>query len=234
MPRQVKSAEEVLATKRESNRRWAQANREKVRDSNKKYEAENREKIAARKAAYRANNPGKFRERNRLYRINNPHKDREYSAARYAADKDGFKKQIAAWRAAHPDELAESIRRTQKKRRPKMREYVRRRFAEDMQFRMATLLRNRLRKALSRGQRGGLAIKHLGCDAKQAMAHLESKFRDGMSWENMGKWHIDHIRPLASFDLTKEEQVAEACHFSNLQPLWGKENQSKGCRLMAA
>lgn len=60
------------------------------------------------------------------------------------------------------------------------------------------------------------------------MTHLEAKFSEGMTWQNYGTWHIDHIRPLASFDLTDPAQVRLACHFTNLQPLWGADNIRKG------
>ena len=70
----------------------------------------------------------------------------------------------------------------------------------------------------------------LGCSLARAVKHLESKFLNGMSWENYGEWHIDHRKPLAWFDLTDAGEVAKACHYKNLQPLWARENQSKGAR----
>ena len=49
-----------------------------------------------------------------------------------------------------------------------------------------------------------------------------------MTWKNYGKWHIDHIKPFASFDLTEPKQQKLVCNYKNLQPLWAKENLSKG------
>ena len=62
------------------------------------------------------------------------------------------------------------------------------------------------------------------------MDHLEKQFQPGMSWDNHGYdgWHVDHIRPCASFDLTDEEQVRKCFHYTNLQPLWAKDNLRKG------
>jgi hypothetical protein len=69
--------------------------------------------------------------------------------------------------------------------------------------------------------------KIIGCDKKTLRAHLESKFKPGMSWQNHGKWHIDHIIPLYKFDPTKYEDIKKANHYSNLQPLWADENLRK-------
>ena len=62
--------------------------------------------------------------------------------------------------------------------------------------------------------------------------NLESKFQSGMTWDNwaLDGWHIDHIKPLASFDLTDRNQLLEACNYTNLQPLWAKDNLSKGAK----
>jgi hypothetical protein len=70
----------------------------------------------------------------------------------------------------------------------------------------------------------------VGCSAEHLRAHLESKFEPGMMWNNYGEWHVDHIRPCASFDLSDPKQLAECFNWSNLQPLWAKENISKGAK----
>ena len=63
--------------------------------------------------------------------------------------------------------------------------------------------------------------------------YLESKFQPGMTWDNWttNGWHIDHIKPLASFDLTDREQFLRACHYTNLQPLWAIDNLKKGSKV---
>ena len=70
----------------------------------------------------------------------------------------------------------------------------------------------------------------MGCSIEELKIHLEKQFRDGMSWNNYGMygWHIDHIKPCSAFDLTDLEQQKICFHYSNLQPLWAKENLSKG------
>jgi hypothetical protein len=70
----------------------------------------------------------------------------------------------------------------------------------------------------------------LGCTLAELRAHLEAQFQPGMTWANYGAWHVDHRRPLSSFDLSDPAQVVVACHHSNLQPLWAVDNIRKGAR----
>ena len=71
-------------------------------------------------------------------------------------------------------------------------------------------------------------LELLGCSIAEARIHIESQFLDGMSWENVGDWHIDHRRPCASFDLALESNQKMCFHYTNLQPMWASENISKG------
>tara|TARA_R100000900_G_scaffold24155_1_gene19076 strand:- start:41 stop:667 length:627 start_codon:yes stop_codon:yes gene_type:complete len=99
-------------------------------------------------------------------------------------------------------------------------------------------IRNRIRDALKRGgARKPNSITrqietYLGCTIPEARAYLESKFSEGMSWKNHAHdgWHIDHIVPCAWFNLKIYEEQLRCFHFTNLQPLWAKENLSKGAR----
>lgn len=70
----------------------------------------------------------------------------------------------------------------------------------------------------------------LGTNINNIFNHIENKFTEDMSWDNYGKWHIDHITPLAS--ATTEKELITLCHYSNLQPLWAKDNLQKGCKII--
>jgi len=90
-------------------------------------------------------------------------------------------------------------------------------------------LRARLNTSISNAYKTGSAVSDLGCSIEELKKHLECQFQDGMTWSNRGLkgWHIDHIKPLDSFDLTNKEELKKAVHYSNLQPLWAKDNLKK-------
>lgn len=100
-------------------------------------------------------------------------------------------------------------------------------------FKLKLILRNRINKIINSNLKSGSVIEDLGCTIEQLRKHLEKQFKSGMTWENHSQfgWHIDHIKPLASFDLTNREEFLQACHFTNLQPLWWDENLSKSSRV---
>lgn len=93
--------------------------------------------------------------------------------------------------------------------------------------RIKRALRCRLYQAIIHKYRSQRTKDLLGCEWKQFMEHLESQFQKGMSFENYGKWHVDHIRPVNTFDLNKEEEVKRCFHYTNLRPLWAHDNQTR-------
>lgn len=103
----------------------------------------------------------------------------------------------------------------------------------DLQFKLQENLRSRLYKATVRLQKAGSAIKDLGCSIEELKIHLQAKFYGDMTWDNYGSyWVIDHIIPLAAFDLTDREQFLKAAHYTNLQPLTEEHNQIKLDKVM--
>jgi len=111
------------------------------------------------------------------------------------------------------------------------------RYDNDLSFKLKISLRSRIKSALktqlSRVLKKYSSVGHieamLGCTLDELKQHLESKFKEGMTWENWSHkgWHVDHIYPLSKIDLTDPEQLKKACHYTNLQPLWARENLSK-------
>lgn len=101
-------------------------------------------------------------------------------------------------------------------------------------YKIAHNLRRRCLLALHGKYKHDTTFKLVGCSAEELKKHLESLWQDGMNWENygIGGWHVDHKIPISSFDLTKEEEQRKAFHFSNLQPLWEKDNLIKGAKTL--
>lgn len=88
--------------------------------------------------------------------------------------------------------------------------------------------------AALKGRTDGALFSRLEYSKEALVEHLERQFKDGMSWENYGAWHVDHIKPCAAFDLVDEGQFAECWALANLRPLWAAENIKKGAKIGAA
>lgn len=101
------------------------------------------------------------------------------------------------------------------------------RYKTNLEYRLKNILRARLRLVIKGKIKSGSAVKSLGCSIQEFKLYMESKFLYGMSWENYGQWHIDHIKPISSFNLSDEKEFNKACHYTNLQPLWASDNLKK-------
>ncbi len=93
--------------------------------------------------------------------------------------------------------------------------------------RLKRSLRCRLFFALKGKDKSQSTEALLGCSWIEARKHIESLFTEGMSWDNYGAWHVDHVRPCASFDLSLDENQRLCFHYTNLQPLWAEDNLAK-------
>lgn len=115
--------------------------------------------------------------------------------------------------------------------RTKARERQNRKCKENPKYKLTRLLRNRLYYALQKKswKKNTKFSEYIGCSLEELKTHLEKQFTAGMSWNNHGEWHIDHIIPLDS--AADETELYKLCHFSNLQPLWGEDNISKGAKV---
>jgi hypothetical protein len=151
---------------------------------------------------------------NKAYREKNKEKISEYRKKR---------------RMANPEKSREECRKYYNSNKDKFLERRRNRLKTDIGFKMRTNLCRRINHSIKKGFKSKSTLELLGCSIDCLKNHLEAQFKEGMSWDNYGHkgWHIDHIRPCASFDLTDPEQQKECFHYSNLQPLWHQDNFSK-------
>lgn len=106
-----------------------------------------------------------------------------------------------------------------------------RKLQTDPKFLLIRRLRNRLWYALKKKswKKNTKFYEYIGCDLEFLKSHIESQFIPGMSWDNQGEWHIDHIIPLDSAQT--EEELHKLCHYTNLQPMWAVENIKKGTKI---
>ena len=212
------------------------ANRDKIARRMAEHYVDNRDKIAKQQAEYYAANRDKIREKHAYYRVANSDKSTKRHAKYYAANRDKIRKQQAEHYAANSDKSAERHAEYQSEycanHREERRGYERNRRANDIQYRLACNLRSRLNTAIKNNQKTGSAVRDLGCTTAELKEHLEDQFQPGMSWNNYGEWHIDHIKPLNAFNLENRKELLEACHYTNLQPMWGSENISKGNKIL--
>lgn len=107
--------------------------------------------------------------------------------------------------------------------------YRRNKRKTDHEYRMRENLRRRIRFMMKNFERVGNSLALLGCSMSEFRIYIESKFQEGMSWDNYGLhgWHLDHIRPCSSFNLLNPEEQKICFHYTNLQPLWAKDNLRK-------
>jgi len=149
----------------------------------------------------------------------------------YAKNKQTERRQQSSYYTINKVDLIKKstlwAKQNRKRRNAYMSEYEFKRRQVDINFKLSKNIRSRISKVLHGHLKSGSAIKDLGCSVDFLISHLESKFTENMSWKNYGKWHVDHIQPLSSFDLNDKIQFLKAVNYTNLQPLWAFDNISK-------
>ena len=170
------------------------------------YYQENIVKIAVRRKRYYENNREIMLEKLSVYRNeqreNNKDWNVEYKALYYQENKVAIKK------------------------RTTLNHYAR--LKSDIGYKLLCRCRSRIWYALKgRVDKTKRTRELIGCSTDELKEYLENKFTDGMNWDNYGEWHIDHIKPCASFNFTNEEEQNECFNYTNLQPLWAMDNMKK-------
>ena len=197
--------------RKEYQREYRKNNKEKIKKGQKRYEEKNKIKISEKKKKYRQKNKEKMLERGRNYRENNRDKTREY----YLNNREREIARQRKYRRENKEKININLRKKRKL---------------NMEHRIKCNLRTRIWEAIKGNNKSQSTIDLLGCSISLLKEHLAVRFKDNMNWDNYGEWHIDHIRPCSSFDLSDPSQQQKCFHYTNLQPLWAKDNLSKGSK----
>lgn len=173
---------------------------------------------------YRKRNPEKRKETIKKYYENNKEKIKEKDKIRLLENPEKIR--TIKLKSYHKNKTKDE----QIDRRRKYRKYKRK---TDVKYRLADVVRQRIKDyiRINNITKKNKTFDIVGCTPQFLKEHLEKQFKNEMTWENHGLygWHIDHIIPLSS--AKNEEELYKLCHYTNLQPLWAKENLSKGSKI---
>lgn len=146
-------------------------------------------------------------------------------------NKEKIKNYIKNYRENNKNTIKIQQKKYFQKNKEKRKEYVNFKYANDLEFMLKKKIRSRFTEILNKKniKKTTKTLDLIGCSVEELKTHIESQFKKGMTWENYGLygWHIDHIKPCASFDLTDPVQQKLCFHYTNLQPLWAKDNWEK-------
>lgn len=202
-------------------KKYYDKNKLEINNYKKEYYYKNKLKINERCRKYYKKNKLKINQQRKKYRKKNAEKIKAYDKFRNIRDKD--KRSKCRMKYYYKNKKIIIIKNSK---------YASKRRKKDLNFKLLINLRRRILLALKGKSKSDNTMNLLGVkNVEFVWAYLEKQFKPGMTKENHGKWHIDHIIPCSSFDLTKPEEQAKCFHYTNLQPLWARENLSKGNRI---
>ena len=207
----------------------------KERDRIKKAQWRRDHPDLAKEIAKRCRSKPEHRARNieasRKWRLENPERAAELNRKWRAMHPERVKELNREWNRRNPERAAAGKARW-KANNPEKDLMVKRKSRTRPEYKIARAIRCRLRDAMNRKTKSIPTLQLLGCSVSDLMKHLEAQFQPGMTHENRGPrgWHIDHIFPLSLVDFSDPCEVARATHYTNLRPLWAKDNLRKGNR----
>jgi hypothetical protein len=221
---------------KEYQREYRKKHDKEIKDYKIIYCKKNKDYIKEQLKKYRKNNKEHLKKYMRNYYENNKQRLREYYNKNKVKIKCYQKNYIREYYKLHKEDYAIRSKKYYKlnKReiKQKIKEWIYKKYHTDIRFRLLMNLRHRIWTVLHKNIKSETTLKFLGCSIEFFKKYYESKFAVGMTWKKVanGEIHCDHIRPCSSFDLSKLEEQQKCFHYTNLQPLWVKDNLKKGCK----
>jgi hypothetical protein len=166
----------------------------------------------------------------RAWKKRNTEKVKADRSAYYQSHKEKEIETAKKWNAENRERYLNNIKERHGRRRTIETAYNRERKRTNVEYWLSIIIGKRLNRASRdyRFKKCASAKDLLGCNVTDLKRHLEFLFDPGMTWENRGAWHIDHVRPCSSFDFSQHTSQRACFHYSNMQPLWAKANRQKG------
>ncbi len=199
-----------------ASREYYKSHKEQIKESNKKYRESHKEEVAERKRNYKKRNSERWK---------------EYHAEYYQQHRDDLRMKQRQYREKNRESINAHQRMYRESHKEAINAYNRNRRSVDEKFRIITDTRGFLWSSLKYNRDSPKLRRLIGCSLQEFKQHLETTFKDNMTWDNYGEWNIDHIIPCICFDVTDEIQLLKCFNYKNLQALWGKENSSKNDKL---
>lgn len=209
---------------------WDTVCRECRRAERNKRRAENREIVLLKEAAYRRT--PSYQKYHQKYWEHNRERLNDAGKRRYMEDPTPYLQRSKEQKVRDPEGYKKYQKEWRKTNRERINKYIVNRLHTNINFKLRHTLRCKLRKILNGLNKTNSALVYLGCSIDFFRGYLEGKFTPAMTWDNYGViWHIDHILPCSSFDMTKESDREKCFHYTNLQPLLAIDNLVKGDKL---
>lgn len=165
------------------------------------------------------------------YYLNNKKKINKWKSENKQTIKEYQKEYHKTYREKNKEKIQQYKQNYQIKNRQKINLYLKNRYHTDLSYKIKHNIRTRINLAIKNNSKYSSTTHLIGCSIDKLKNHLEQQFTCGMTWNNYGQWHIDHINPCCNFDLSKIEEQKKCFHYSNLQPLWASDNLSKGGKI---
>lgn len=225
---------------------YRRANTVEISKKRKIYKEKNLEHIRAKDIEYRTKNQEKIRQKKLARRKNNPEREKEINSNSKLKHRDKILARNKQYRINNKEKIKAYCQRPEVIARRKLNRLknkkiinLNKKYQEKLKrntnpsYKLITNQRTRITSILKK-HKTNKTLDLIGCSAEFLRHYLENKFQEGMSWDNYGKygWHVDHIIPCSSFDLTDIEQQKICFHYTNLQPLWAKDNLQKSNKIL--
>jgi hypothetical protein len=164
-----------------------------------------------------------------LYQKNKEQYKKQYSLY-YIENRKKILERVKTWGEKNEDKVKHYKKKYVENNRTKINENIVQRKKNEPLLKLKMHFRSKINKILT--NKIEKTFELIGCTPNELKEHLEKQFKDGMSWDNHGLfgWHIDHIIPISS--AKNDDEMKKLCHFTNLQPLWAKENIQKRNKIL--